>query len=357
MTVISLARGVPTPDLLPIPAIREASARALNAQAATVLAYGPGGGYPPLREALAARHGVDPQRILVVNGSLQGVAFIAEHLRRAGQAHVALEAPTYDRALKNFADRDFRITSVPLEADGIDVEALAEAETPDLLYTIPTFHNPAGCTLSPPKRRRLAELARERDLLIFEDDPYRLLRFEGDQVPALHDLAPERVVWSTSFTKTVAPGLRVGYLIVPEPLVDGLTALAVDTYISPSFLPEAIVTDLLGSGVFEASVELARKALAERLGVMCDALDEHLPEARYVRPQGGYFLWLQLPEGTEAGAVHAAAERHGVAFVPGTEFFLDGGERHLRLAFSGVQQEQIGEAVRRLSAAVTDAGG
>lgn len=355
VTVISLARGVPTTDLLPIPAIREASARALETDAGRVLAYGPGGGYPPLREALAARHGVEPERILVVNGSLQGVAFIAEHLRRAGDQRVAVEAPTYDRSLKNFADRGFAITSIPLEADGMDVETFAAAETPAMLYTIPTFQNPAGCTLSLAKRERLAELAQARDLLVYEDDPYRLLRFEGEDVPTLHDLAPERVIWSTSFTKTVAPGLRVGYLIVPEPLAARLTALAVDTYISPSFLPEAIVTDLLLSGAFDVSVETARKALAERLGVMCDALDEYLPEASYVRPQGGYFLWVGLPHGAEVAAVQSAARSHEVAFVPGTDFFVSGGERYLRLAFSGVVAEQIDEAVRRLAAAVDDA--
>lgn len=355
MSVISLARGVPTVDLLPVEAIREASARVLAADAGRVLSYGPGGGYPPLRELLAARHGVPPQQILVVNGSLQGVAFVAERFARTGRASVALEAPTYDRSLKNFRQRDFRITPVPLAPDGLDVETLEAAPAPALLYTIPTFQNPAGCTLSGHKRQRVAAYARERNVLVYEDDPYSLLRFSGEDLPRIHALAPEQVIWSTSFTKTVAPGLRVGYLVLPEPVVRELTALAVDTYISPSFLPEAIVADLLSSRAFDQSVAHTRAALAQRCAAMCAAVDEHLPDAGYVRPQGGYFLWLRLPRGVTASAVTAAAARRGVAFVPGTDFFLEGGEEYVRLAFSGVGVDDIPEAVARLAAAVDDA--
>lgn len=360
MSLISLARGVPSADAIPVDAITAASARALDRDPVRILSYGPGGGYPPLRELLAARHDVDPSRVLVTNGSLQGVAFVAEHFRRQDRAHVALEAPTYDRSLRNFVLRGYRVDAVPLEADGLDVDALAALAPPPLLYTIPTFQNPAGCTLSSAKRTRLVEWAREHDVVVFEDDPYSLLRYSGTDVERLHMAAPERVLWSTSFTKTVAPGLRVGYVVVPGALVDDLTQLAIDTYISPSFLPQAIVADLLESGVFETGVETASRLLAERLAVMCDALDEHLPRAHYVRPEGGYFLWLRLPEGVRAADVTAAARRHEVAFVPGTDFYTTHpethpGEDHVRLAFSGVGTEEIAEGVRRLAAAVTDA--
>jgi len=356
VTVISLARGVPTVDLLPVDAIREAAARALHSDPGQILSYGPGGGYPPLRELLAERHGVGPERICVVNGSLQGVAFIAEHLARSGRARVALEAPTYDRSLKNFRARGFAVTSIPLQADGLDTAALAALPDPGLLYTIPTFQNPAGATLSAAKRERVAELARRGGFLVYEDDPYSLLRFTGADLPTLHSLLPEQVIWATSFTKTVAPGLRVGYLVLPPDLAGELTGLAVDTYISPSFLPQAIVADLLTSGAFEECVDTAKQALAERCAAMCEAVDSHLPDARYVRPEGGYFLWLQLPHGVEVAAVQAAAARHEVAIVAGTDFFVQGGEHHLRLAFSGVITELIDEAVRRLAVAVTEAG-
>lgn len=354
MALISLARGVPSADAIPVDAITAASARALERDPVRILSYGPGGGYPPLRELLAARHDVDPARVLVTNGSLQGVAFIAEHLRRRDRAHVAVEAPTYDRSLRNFVLRGFRVDAVPLEADGLDVDALEALAPPPLLYTIPTFQNPAGCTLSAAKRARVVDWARAHDVTVFEDDPYGLLRYAGDDVERLHTAAPERVLWSTSFTKTVAPGLRVGYVVVPEALVEDLTQLAIDTYISPSFLPQAIVADLLASGVFETGVTTARGLLSERLAVMCDTLDEHLPEARYVRPEGGYFLWLRLPDGVGAAEVTAAARAHEVAFVAGTDFFVDGGEGHVRLAFSGVGTDEITEGVRRLAAAVAD---
>jgi DNA-binding transcriptional MocR family regulator len=355
VTVISLARGVPSIDLLPVEAVREASARVLGADAGQILSYGPGGGYPPLRELLAARHGVVPERIVVVNGSLQGVAFLAEHFARTGRARVALEAPTYDRSLKNFLQRGFAVTSVPLEADGLDTAMLPDLEDTALLYTIPTFQNPAGCTLSQGKRERVAELAAQGRFLVYEDDPYSLLRFSGEDLPSVHSLAPDRVIWATSFTKTVAPGLRVGYLVLPPDLAREVTALAVDTYISPSFLPQANVAELLDNGDFDASVVRATAALARRAEVMCAALDEHLPDARYVRPEGGYFLWLELPEGVEVGGVVAAAREREVAFVPGTDFFVEGGQRYARLAFSGVLPELIPEAVRRLAGAVDDA--
>jgi 2-aminoadipate transaminase len=355
VTVLSLARGVPTVDLLPAESIREAAARVLAQDAGRVLSYGPGGGYPPLREALADRHGVGVERIVVVNGSLQGVAFVAEHFARTGRAQVALEAPTYDRSLKNFAKRGFAITSLPLERDGLDVHALAALSEPELLYTIPTFQNPAGCSMSAEKRLRVVDIAQDEAFWIYEDDPYSRLRFSGADLPTLHSLTPERVIWATSFTKTVAPGLRVGYLVLPPELAAEVTGIAVDTYISPSFLPQAIIADLLASGAYEQGVAHAREQLARRCALMCEAVDTLLPDASYIRPEGGYFLWVELPDGMDVADVSDAAVRREVAFVPGTDFFVAGGEQNLRLAFSGIGGDAIEEAVRRLALAVDDA--
>ncbi|CAN5271254.1 MAG: PLP-dependent aminotransferase family protein [Euzebyales bacterium] len=361
--LISFARGAPSADLLPVAAVRDAAERVLASDAHRVLSYGPSGGYPALRDQLAARHRVPPDRIIVTNGSLQGVAFVAELLARQRRAHVAVEAPTYDRSLLNFRDRGYRIDAVPLEADGLDVDTLAALAPPALLYVIPTFQNPAGCTLSAAKRERVVAWAEEREVLVFEDDPYSLLRYAGTDVATLRASAPERVIWSTSFTKTVAPGLRVGYLIVPDSLAGELSQLATNTYISPSFLPQAICADLLERGTFEVGVAAAREALAARLAALCDALDLHLPDASYVRPEGGYFLWLRLPAGVDAATLGAAAARRDVTFVPGTDFFVptgDGatpGRDAIRLAFSAATPEQIAEGVERLAAAVADAAG
>lgn len=357
-TAVSFARGAPSADLLPVDAIREAADRVLRADPTGVLSYGPANGYAGLREQLAARHDVDPGRILVTNGSLQGVAFVAEALARQGRAHVAVEAPTYDRSLLNFTDRAFRIDTVDMAHDGIDVDALEALEPPALLYTIPTFQNPAGCTLSEAKRERVAGWAAAHDVLVFEDDPYSLLRFAGDDVAPIHGHAPEDVIWSTSFTKTVAPGLRVGYLVVPEHLSATLTTLATTTYISPSFLPQAICADLLASGAFEASVARVRGELARRLAAVCDGLDALLPEAAYIRPEGGYFLWLDLPEGVVATDVQAAAARLDVTLVTGTDFYPAGsgrGSGAVRLAFSSAPPDALAEGVRRLAEAVTEA--
>src|SRR5690625_3039332 len=180
---VSFSRGSPSADLLPVEAVRLASEKVLTDQGTQALAYGSRLGYPRLREALADRHDVDPDQILVTNGSLQAVAFIAELFSRSPQPRVALEAPTYDRSLVNFVDRGFTIDAYPVEADGLDVEALIAGTTPDVVYTIPTFQNPAGSTMPAPKRKRFAHWARERDVVVFEDDPYRLLRFTGEDVP------------------------------------------------------------------------------------------------------------------------------------------------------------------------------
>src|SRR5262245_8261548 len=213
MDVISLARGVPAPECIPVEELADCARAAIERDGTTVLSYGPVGGYQPLREWIAERHGVDPARILVTNGSLQGLAFLAD--RFAG-ARVLVEQPTYDRPLKLLAARGADVTAVPMDDDGLDLDSLTEAldsgPKPAFLYTIPTFQTPSGRTLSAERRERLVQLARERDLLVLEDDPYGLVRFEGEAPPTLHELGGGgRGVYLSSFSKPIAPGLRGGF--------------------------------------------------------------------------------------------------------------------------------------------------
>ena len=220
---------------------RSARARSPSSSArnATRRSIGPASGFPPLRKLLAERHGVEPERVFVSNGSLQGLAFLWQHLLRGDNKRVLVEAPTYDRPLKILDGLGAEIMGVPMDDDGLVLEALERASTrkPAFLYTIPTFQNPSGRTLSLERRRALIELAEERDLLVIEDDPYGLVRFEGEPLPSLFDLAPAgRVIYSCSFSKTVAPGLRVGYLILPPDLAAAVEAIAVSTYVSPGHL-------------------------------------------------------------------------------------------------------------------------
>jgi DNA-binding transcriptional MocR family regulator len=345
---ISLARGVPAPECIPVEELADCARAAIERDGTTVLSYGPVGGYQPLREWLAERHGVEPSRILVTNGSLQGLAFLVD--RFAG-ARVLVEQPTYDRPLKLLAGRGADVTAVPMDDDGLDLDALTEAldsgPKPAFLYTIPTFQNPSGRTLSAERRERLVQLARERDLLVLEDDPYGLVRFEGDAPPTLHELDDgEHVVYSSSFSKTIAPGLRVGYFVLPQALDAELEALAVSTYITPVLLGQATVFEFLRRGNLDANLERVRDLLRVRRDAMLDALEQELPSATWGHPQGGYFVWVELP--------HEVKDAPGVAFVPGTDF--GGAPNTVRLAFSYVSPDEIREGVRRLSAAVAARG-
>jgi DNA-binding transcriptional MocR family regulator len=244
---------------------------------------------------------------------------------------------------------------VELESDGIDVDAveriLAEGAQPALAHIIPNFQNPAGYTLSREKREALLALADRHGFTIFEDDPYVKLRFTGEALPTMLSLDGERgnVVYASSFSKTVCPGVRVGYLVGPAELIARVQKLATSTYISPSMIAQAIVFRFCESGALAASIETVREALRERADVLCDTLERELPDARFERPQGGYFLWVELPDGTDVHALFAACAERNVAIVKGTDFVLEGGENTLRLAYSGVNVEQIEEGVRRLA--------
>lgn len=355
MGTISFARGVPAPECLPVEALAECARAALERDGATVLNYGPVGGYPPLREWIAERHGVEPARVFVTNGSLQGLSLLAARLIDGERRRVLVEAPTYDRALHITAREGGEAVPLAMDDEGLDPEGLElalEAGPAAFLYTIPTFQNPSGRTLSLERRRRLAELARDGRVLVVEDDPYRLVRFEGDELPTIWELAEgEGVVYSFSFSKIVAPGLRVAYVVAPRELVASLEALAVQTYLSPATLPQATVVEFLRRDLLESSLERVRSLLRPRRDAMLEALERELAGAVWSRPEGGYFLWLDLPEGTDAGALLGRAEEAGVTFVKGTDCFpaATAGRGSARLAYSFVSTGEIEEGIARLA--------
>jgi DNA-binding transcriptional MocR family regulator len=351
MEPISFARGVPPPDCLPVEELADCAQAAISADGKTVLSYGGAGGYAPLREWIAERHGVEPDRVLLTNGSLQGFVFLAERL--APQGPVLVEAPTYDRPLKILAKLGAEILPVDQDAEGLDLDALERllaGRTPSFLYTIPTFQNPSGRTLPPDRRRRLIELARAYELLVLEDDPYGLVRFEGEAPPTLFELADgDGVIYSSSFSKTVAPGVRTGYLILPNELATELEAAAAATYITPALLAQATVFEFLRRGNLASNLEHVCNLLRARRDAMIGALERELPEASWSQPEGGYFLWLDLPPGVAT----AELDPEGVTFVPGNHFFAGaGGESAVRLAFSFASPPEIEEGVARLASAV-----
>jgi 2-aminoadipate transaminase len=347
--MISFARGVPAPECLAVDELADCARAAIEDGGASVLLYGPGGGYGPLREHLAERHGVEPSRVLLTSGSLQGFVFLAERLVRPG-TRVLVEAPTYDRPLKILARLGAEVVGVPMDEDGLIPDELPEGDFA-FLYTIPTFQNPSGRTLSLERRLRLAELARERGLLVLEDDPYGLIRYEGEPLPSVFELAGgESVAYASSFSKTVAPGLRVGWFVLPAKLAAELEALATSTYISPPYPTQATVLEFLRRGSFGPNLERVNGLLRERRDAMLEALARELPEdAAFTRPDGGYFVWVDLASGPRCDELLAQAEAAGVTFVKGTDFFPgSGGERSLRLAFSFVSPDEIAEGVSLL---------
>ncbi len=353
---ISFARGAPSLDIVDVEGLRDAAQRAFSEDPAGSFSYGTAIGYPPLREWIAEQHGTEPERVLVTNGSMQADAFLFDVLVEPGDG-VIVEKPTYDRTLLSLRGRGAAVTAVELEPDGIDVDAverlLADSLRPKLAHIIPNFQNPAGHTLSRAKRERLLALADEYDFVVFEDDPYVALRFEGETLPRMLELdRSERVVYASSFSKTVCPGIRVGYLVGPPELIATVRKLATNTYISPSMVSQSIVNQFCRSGALERSIETVKAALHERSSALVAALARELPEARFVPPQGGYFLWVELPEDADVHRIFEAAQERGVAIVKGTDFLLEGGENTLRLAYSGVTVAQIEEGVARLADAV-----
>jgi 2-aminoadipate transaminase len=352
---ISFARGAPSLDIVDVEGLRDAAARAFDADPGGMTGYGTAVGYVPLREWIAEHHNVDVSQVIVTNGSMQADAFLFDALVEAGDS-VVVERPTYDRTLLSLRNRGADVRAVELEPDGIDVNGLGkllqDGLKPRLAHIIPNFQNPAGYTLSRSKRDALLEVAREHDFVVFEDDPYVALRFAGEKLPTMLSLDDgEHVVYASSFSKTVCPGIRVGYLVGSAELIARITKLAVGAYISPNMVAQAIVHQFALSGALDRSIETVKHALAERVRTLGEALRRELPDARFVEPEGGYFMWVTLPEGTDVGALFTAAADRGVQFVKGTDFLLEGGNNTLRLAYSGVTTDQIDEGVKRLAEA------
>jgi 2-aminoadipate transaminase len=360
MPTISFARGAPSLDIVDVEGLAEAAQRAFAEDPAGTTAYGTSVGYVPLREYIAQEHGVEVEQVLVTNGSMQADAFLFQLLVGPGDS-VVVESPTYDRTLLNLRNRGADVRMVELETDGIDVDGLEsllrDGLRPKLAHIIPNFQNPAGYTLSAPKREQLLALAAEYEFVLFEDDPYLSIRFEGESLPTMlsQDRAG-RVVYASSFSKTVCPGIRVGHLIGPATVIKQIQGIATNTYISPNMVAQSIVNQFCRSGRINAAIETVRTALRARRDALVAALERELPEARFAPPQGGYFMWVELPDDVDVAELEKAAKERDVAFVKGTDFLLEGGANTLRLAYSGVTPEQIDEGVTRLADAVRSLG-
>lgn len=354
-TMISFARGAPSPDIMPAEAVRKAAETALTEDWQRALSYGTGRGHPGLAEWIAEMHEVSPDQVMVTNGSMEAANIVIDQMIEKGD-RVVVEQPTYDRTLALFERAGADLIGVPLEADGIDVDAIEKAcaEGPvKLVHVIPNFHNPAGSSLSIEKRERLVSLAQEHGFTIFEDDPYRLVHFEepaGETMLAMDKAG--HVLHASSFSKTVSPGVRVGYLIGPESVISELSEYANSIYISPNMLAESVVWELCRTGALEENVSKVNAALTERRDALVQSLNELIPEAKFDAPAGGYFLWLELEDDVDTEELLTGSQAEGATFVAGPDFMISGGKSSLRLSFASVPADQVPEGVARIARAL-----
>jgi len=351
MDTISFARGVPAPECLPVEELADCAKTVLERDGKTILSYGTGAGYTPLRELIGQWFNVHPFQVVITNGGLQGFVLLAERMAR--HQTVFVEAPTYDRPLKILLSKGASLVTLTMDDHGVlpqefEDQLRVTPGSPAFFYTIPTFQNPTGRTAPVERRQQILSIAQTRGIQIVEDDPYGLVRFEGESVPAYFDLSGQTTIYTSSFSKTISPGLRVGFTILPGDMAGGMIEDANSTYISPVLLGQAIVYEYITRGLFEPNLRRINDLLKLRRDAMLAALAKHMPEARWSHPEGGYFIWLELPAGNVATQVMERAQ--GVTAVLGTDF--GGSGTSLRLAYSFVTPDEIDAGIERLAAAL-----
>jgi 2-aminoadipate transaminase len=371
--MISFAGGLPAPDLFPVQRLQEACERVLSKHSAFALQYGPTEGCEVLREMIArhmARYGIlaKVENVLITSGSQQALDLIGKLLINSGD-RVLVEAPTYLGALQAFSLYGAHYLSVPADEDGLRTELLEKSLRlgPKFMYLLPNFQNPAGVTLSEGRREQLVCLADQHGIPIIEDDPYGQLRYEGEHIPPLvvidqknmrrdDDFSFGNVIYLSTFSKTLAPGLRLGWIVAPKDVIGKLTQLKQGADLHTSTFSQLVAYEVARGGFLDQHVRRIRQVYRERRDVMLQALEEFFPsEVTWTHPKGGLFLWISLPRGMDSQLLFRSALAEKVAFVPGDSFYADNdleSYRHLRLNFSYCTPEQIREGIRRLSVAV-----
>ena len=356
--VISFAGGLPAPELFPKEEAALKAAEILREKGEVALQYGPTEGYLPLRAFVAEWLGVGVEEVLITTGSQQALDLLGKVFLEEG-APVLLEAPSYLGAIQAFRAYGPRFLTVPAGEEGPDLEALEEVlkEGPRFLYLIPSFQNPSGGLMPLWARERLLQMAMERGLVVVEDDAYRELYFGESRLPSLFELAREAgypgVIYLSSFSKILAPGLRVAFAVAhPEALLK-LTQAKQGVDLHTPVLNQILVHELLKEG-FAERLERVRQVYREKAKAMLEALEREMPkEVRYTRPKGGMFVWMELPKGLSAEALLRKALEENVAFVPGGPFYAEGGgENTLRLSYATMDGERIQDGVRRLGKAL-----
>jgi 2-aminoadipate transaminase len=354
--VINLTRGVPPAEVFPISEIETCFKTALNRDGGQVLTYNFVPGYAPLRQILAERMGVPVDQIFTGNGSLEIVNFLSAIFLEQGDCAFT-ETPTYDRANTLFKRTGAEICGIPMESDGVDLNAMEAAlkrRAPKLFYTITDFHNPLGTVTSLEKRKQVAKWADEYNFILIEDSPYRALRYKGEDLPTLYSMAPERAVHLGSVSKLLAPGLRVGWAMGSPQIMGRLVKWGIDSTLASPSPTQAIVYEYMRAGLFDINIERLKKVYAPRLAALASAIDATMPYVIYPKPEGGFFIGLTLPEGNRMDVLMQDAAAVGLKITDGRAFFTTPaeGERFLRIPFCTLPPDEIEEAVERLAGIV-----
>ncbi len=370
--IISFAGGLPAPELFPLEQCEAAACRLLNTHGAAALQYGPTEGYLPLRRFICermSRYGIkaEPSNILITSGSQQALDLVGKMLINPGD-RVLVEEPTYLGALQAWNAYQADYVSVPQDDNGLRTELLEGALRvgPKFMYILPNFQNPGGTTLSLERRLDLVRLANKYGIPLLEDDPYGALRFEGEHLPPLvaldadyqtgaapngHGYMEGNVIYLGTFSKTLAPGLRLGWVVAPVEVVDQLVMMKQGTDLQTSSFDQMLAYEMVKDGFMDEHIRTIRKVYRERRDVMLAALERYFPEGcSWTRPEGGLFLWARVPEWIDTGDLMAEAVQAKVAYVPGFAFYPDPahGRNTMRLNFSNAEPTQMEEGMRRL---------
>ncbi len=363
--MISFAGGLPAPDFFPIREFEEACQYVLQHEGHVALQYGPSEGYSPLKQFLAekmSKYGilVELENILITNGSQQGLDLIGKVFVDP-DAYVICSRPTYLGALQAWNAYQARYCTIPLDDEGMCVDelpAILEADhSHRFIYVLPNFHNPAGTTLPLERRKRLVEIARQHDLVIIEDDPYGELRYEGEDVTPIFRLAPERTLYLSTFSKTLAPGIRLAWVVAPKPIIAKLVQAKQGSDLHTGTFVQMVTNDICQRGFLRQHVKKLCEIYHQRRDAMLDALAEHMPEeVSWTRPQGGLFLWARTSDQIDTRDFLEKATAAKVAYVPGFAFYPgeSGGFHSMRLNFSYCREDVINEGISRLAMAMKE---
>lgn len=363
--VISFAGGLPNSVFFPIEEIREAATKVLRDAGPSVLQYTTTQGYLPLRQYIADRYrrkyglDADPADIIITNGSQQSFDLIGKVLLERGD-RVVTERPAYHGALQAFSLYEVDFVQVPLMEDGLDIKALDQVlgtGPAKLFYSVPNFQNPSGLSYSLQKRKQLADVLASHDLLLVEDDPYGEIRFDGEDLPPVKKFLPDNTVLLGTFSKTVAPGFRLGWAWARREIMDGLLEAKQAADFHSDNFAQQVMHRYLTDNDLDAHITILKAAYRKQRDFMLSVIEKYVPsEVRYTRPSGGMFVYMTLPEGVSTLKLFETAAKRNVAFVPGVAFHAGGqdGDNSMRLSFSSSDEAQTEEGMKRLGAAIKE---